>query len=336
MEILIGRATVFNSTTPETDLPPKADVVKSLEPLVARNMARHVRERNLWMPSELLPPADQAAAETGRDVRKLPDRARGIPDAVRVSLGLNLLTEEGLPHFHRLLAVHMGCDNAWSRWNYLWTAEEDRHGCVLRDYAREARLFDMAAFEGLQYRYLEAGFDPDWGDDPYLLLAYTSLQERATQTAHANTGRLVSKHEPLLQRILGYVASDESRHFEFYRDAFKALLEADATRAMVSALQIMPRLAMPGSAIEGYAEMADVVRRAGIYGPRDYRKVVTHCLDSWGIADLQPEEPAGREAQERLMAVPARLDKLAGLLERRTRPKTFSFDFAYQRAVHFD
>jgi acyl-[acyl-carrier-protein] desaturase len=320
----------------QSDLPPKAEIVASLEPLVEENMARHVQERSLWMPSELLPLEDHADAEQVRDLRKLPDRARGIPDAVRVSLALNLLTEEGLPHFHRLLAVHMGSDNAWSRWNYLWTAEEDRHGCVLRDYAREARLFDMTAFEGLQYRYLEAGFDPGWGDDPYLLLAYTSLQERATQTAHANTGRLVSKHEPLLQRILGHVASDESRHFRFYRDAFKGLLEVDPTRAMVAALQIMPRLAMPGSSIDGYAEMADVVRRAGIYGPGDYRKVVSQCLDSWGIAGLQPEDAAGREAQERLMAVPERLDKLAGLLETRTRPKTFSFDFVYQRAIQFD
>lgn len=309
----------------------------SLEPLIDRNMARHVRERHLWMPGDLLPIAGEAVNEAlARDVRELPARARGIPDAIRVALALNLLTEEGLPHFHRLLAVHLGSGNAWSRWNYLWTAEEDRHGCVLRDYVREARLFDMAAFEGLQYRYLESGFDPDWGDDPYLLLAYTSLQERATQTAHANAGRLVAKHEPLLQRILGHVASDESRHFKFYRDAFKALLELDASRAMVSALHVMPRLAMPGSTIDGYADMADVVRRAGIYGPRDYRKVVSQCLASWDIANLQPGDAVGRQAQERLMAVPARLDRLAELLETRTKSKSFSFEFLHRRSISFD
>jgi acyl-[acyl-carrier-protein] desaturase len=319
----------------QTVLPPKADIVRSLEPLVEQNTERHVRQRKLWMPSDLLPVADQAVGEQAHELRALPERARGIPDPIRVSLALNLLTEEGLPHFHRLLATYMGSGNAWSRWNYLWTAEEDRHGCVLRDYAREARLFDMPAFERLQYRYLEAGFDPEWGEDPYILLAYTSLQERATQAAHANTARLVAPHEPLLQRILGRVAGDESRHFEFYRDAFKALLEADPTRAMVSALQVMPRLAMPGNSIDGYADMADVVHRAGIYGPRDYRKVVTQCLESWGIAALQPAHAEGREAQERLMAVPARLDKLADLLERRTRSKTFSFDFAYHRALDF-
>lgn len=311
-------------------------MLASLEPLVERNMARHLESRKLWMPNDLIPADEQMTEEQLRELRELPDRARGIPDAVRVSLALNLLTEEGLPHFHRLIAVYMGNSNAWSRWNFLWTAEEDRHGCVLRDYVRDARLFDMKAFEQLQYQYLEAGFDPEWDDDPYRLLAYTSLQERATQAAHANTGKLAAKYEPLIQRILGRVAADESRHFQFYRDAFIGLLEVDPTRAMESALKVMPRLAMPGHTIAGYVDMADVVYRSGIYGPREYRKVVSECLDAWGIAALQPPDAAGREAQEKLMAVPARLDKLADLLEQRTRSKAFSFEFLYKRGLDFD
>lgn len=313
----------------------KREVLAAVEPLVERNMARHIDERRLWMPGDLMPAGEHLTDEQARELRDLPDRAHAMPDAVRVSLALNLLTEEGLPHFHRLLARYMGSDNAWERWNFLWTAEEDRHGCVLRDYVRDARLLEMAAFERLQYQYLEAGFDPEWQHDPYRLLAYTSLQERATQAAHANTGKVASKHEPILQRILGHVAADESRHFRFYRDAFIGVLEIDPGRAMASALEVMPRLAMPGYTIAGYVEMAEVVRRAGIYGPREYRKVVAECLDAWGIAELAPDDAAGREAQDKLMAVPERLDRLAELLERRSKPKSFSFDFIYGRSLAF-
>ncbi|HEX7035192.1 MAG TPA: acyl-ACP desaturase [Pseudomonadales bacterium] len=311
-------------------------MLASLEPLIARNMERHVRERRLWMPSDLLPVSEQMSDEQRREREALPERARGLPDAVRVALALNLLTEEGLPHFHRLLAVYMGSGNAWAQWNFVWTAEEDRHGTVLHDYMRDARLFDTAAFERLQYRYLEAGFDPQWEDDPYRLLAYTSLQERATQIAHANTGKLAARYEPLLQRILGHVAADEARHYQFYRDAFAGLLEIDPTGALQAALAVMPRLAMPGHNIEGYEDMAEVVRRADIYGPRDYRRVVAQCLETWGVASLEPPDAAGREAQDKLMAVPARLDRLADLLERRTRPRSFEFDFVYGRSVAFD
>lgn len=329
--------TVIASSTPShrsRDI--KTEALAALEPLVARNMERHLRERRLWMPSDLLPVSEQMTDEQRREFDELPERARGLPDAVRVALALNLLTEEGLPHFHRLLAIYMGKSHAWAQWNFLWTAEEDRHGTVLHDYMRDARLFDTAAFERLQYRYIEAGFDPEWEDDPYRLLAYTSLQERATQVAHANTGKLAARYEPVIQRILGHVAADEARHYQFYRDAFAGLLELDPTGAMEAALAVMPRLAMPGHNIDGYEDMAEVVRRSNIYGPRDYRKVVAQCLETWGIANIEPPDAAGRAAQDKLMAVPARLDKLADLLERRTRPRTFSFDFVYSRTVAFD
>ncbi|MDN5938021.1 MAG: acyl-ACP desaturase [Salinisphaera sp.] len=298
-------------------------------------MARHENERRLWFPSDFLPASEQMDDEQARLVAKLPDRARGMPDAVRVSLALNLLTEEGLPHFHRLVAVYLGSNNAWSRWNYLWTAEEDRHGCVIHDYVRDARLFDMRAFEQLQYQYIASGFDPDWDGDPYQLLAYTSLQERATQVAHANTARVAGRYEPIIQRLLAHVAGDESRHFKFYRDAFRGLLEADCTRALQAALKVAPRLAMPGHNIEGYVDMASVVYRAGIYGPRDYRKVVAECIEAWKVGDLTPRDASGREAQDALMALPDRLDRLADILDKRTKSKSFSFDFIYARPLDF-
>lgn len=314
----------------------KAEAIASLEPLAEKLMARHLEDRRLWFPSDFLPASEQMSDEQVRQMAELPDLVRGMPDAVRVSLALNLLTEEGLPHFHRLLAVYLGSDNAWSRWNFMWTAEEDRHGAVLHDYVRDTKLFDMRAFEELQYQYIESGFDPEWHSDPYQLLAYTSLQERATQASHANTGKLAAKYEPTIQRILGHIAADESRHFRFYRDAFRGLLEVDSTNAMQSALKVMPRLAMPGHTIPGYVDMAEVVRRSNIYGPRDYRKVVAECLEAWGIAELTPDDAAGREAQDKMMAVPARLDKLADLMESRTKSKGFSFDILYKRGLDFE
>src|SRR3546814_18127492 len=102
-----------------------------------------------------------------------------------------------LPHFHRLIATYLGNSGPWRDWNNMWTAEEDRHGCALRDYVRDARLFNMGALEKLQYSYIAAGFNPDWQADPYRLLAYTSLQETDPQTSHANTGRLCGPIQPM-------------------------------------------------------------------------------------------------------------------------------------------
>ena len=72
-------------------------------------------------------PAPRSTAPT-QHLAALRAQADGIPDPARAALALNILTEEGLPHFHRLLAVYLGDDSFWRIWNNLWTAEEDRHG----------------------------------------------------------------------------------------------------------------------------------------------------------------------------------------------------------------
>ncbi len=320
------------STAVNTDLPAQREVLRAVEPLVREYMDRHRDSRKLWMPSDLMPADEQTDADWEDELRALRERARGLPDGVRVALALNLLTEEGLPHFHRLVAIYMGYDSVWSEWNNLWTAEEDRHGCVLRDYVRDARVFNMKALEVMQFQYIESGFNPDWKADPYRLLAYTSLQEKATQTAHSNAGRLAAQYEPKLQKILAHISADESRHYAFYRDSFTAVLKADTNRALAALASVAPALAMPGHNIDGYAQMSEVERRSGIYGPREYLKLVEDLITHWTIDKLTGLSTIGRAAQEKVMQLPARLSRMADYIESKAHTRSFSFEFIYQRA----
>ena len=314
--------------------PVQIAVMVDLEPFVVEQTAAHLERRKLWFPNDLLSADATDGTAADDDLAEVREAARGLPDPVRVALALNLLTEEGLPHFHRLIATHLGNESPWSDWNNMWTAEEDRHGCVMRDYVRDARIFNMGALERMQYRYIESGFNPDWQQDPYRLLAYTSLQEKATQVAHANTGRTCGKHEPRIQRILAHIAGDESKHYAFYRAAFGAILERDTNNALFSLLKVMPALAMPGHSMPGYDHMSDVVRRADIYGPRHYEKIVEELLEHWGIGNLLGLSGEGREWQEKLMKIPARLARMADYLEAKAVGlRNFSFDFIYDRTI---
>ncbi|MDD3764372.1 MAG: acyl-ACP desaturase [Nevskiales bacterium] len=314
------------------DLPAQREILDSLAPTVREYTERHIGARKLWMPADLLPTHDEDGVDRDAELRALRERARGLPDSVRVALALNLLTEEGLPHFHRLLSTYMGYEGAWADWNNLWTAEEDRHGCILRDYVRDARLFDMRALERMQYQYIESGFNPEWQDDPYRLLAYTSLQEKATQTAHANSGRIAAQYEPQLQRILAHISGDEMRHYTFYRDCFSAVLKIDTNRALAALAAVAPALAMPGHAIDGYAQMSEVERRAGIYGPREYLRLVEDLVKHWAIDALTGLSSVGRAAQDKIMRLPTRLARMAEYVETKSQSRSFSFDFIYQRA----
>ena len=316
-------------TAPSNELLAKVEVLADLESLVDDLMVAHESKRVLWYPSELLAP--EPGTDPDRFLKQLRERSEGISTPARVALALNLLTEEGLPHFHRLLAVYLGNESFWHKWTNLWTAEEDRHGAVLHDYMHDSRILDNPVLERMQFEYLKAGFAPAWDRDPYRVFVYTSLQERATQVSHANTGKLAGTHEPLIGEVLSNVAKEEARHYTFYRAIFKAVMERDPNQAMLSAAEIMPSIEMPGVAMPHFRDMADVVRRAGIYGPRDYLKIVEELIRFWAIEAVTGLDEMGRKAQEKIMAVPARLLRVADMMETRSRAKTFSFDVAFAR-----
>jgi acyl-[acyl-carrier-protein] desaturase len=321
-------------TVPDQEILPKVEVLSDLESLVDELMVAHDAKRVLWYPSELLAPAPDTDPDVY--VKELRERSKGISTPARVALALNLLTEEGLPHFHRLLAVYLGNESFWHKWTNLWTAEEDRHGAVLHDYMHDSKILDNPVLERMQFEYLKAGFAPAWDRDPYRVFVYTSLQERATQVSHANTGKLASENEPLIGEVLSNVAKEEARHYTFYRTIFKAVLERDPNRAMLSAAEIMPSIDMPGISMPHFREMADVIRRAGIYGPRDYLRIVEELIRFWAIEAVSGLDEFGRKAQEKIMAVPARLLRVADMMETRSRAKTFSFDVAFAREFSMD
>jgi acyl-[acyl-carrier-protein] desaturase len=307
----------------------KIEVLRDLEAKVRELMIVHEQKRTLWFPCELLAPAEGEDPE--RHLAELRRRAEGIPDSARAALALNMLTEEGLPHFHRLLAVYLGDDSHWRNWNNMWTAEEDRHGVVLRDYLRDTRLLNQRRLEEMQYRYLESGFEPQWDRDPYRVFAYTTLQERATQQSHSETGRIIGDYEPLLSSVLSQVATEEARHFTFYRTIFEEILQRDPDAALESAAQILPSIEMPGHTMPGFREIADVIRRSGIYGPRDYLRIVQEQIRYWQIEALTGLSELGKRAQEKILGIPERLTRIAERIESKSTSKTFSFEVVFNR-----
>jgi len=314
---------------PTRELYSKIEVLQDLEGKVQELMEVHERKRELWFPEDLLGPGPDQCPDT--HLAQLRERAAGIPDHARAALALNLLTEEGLPHFHRLLAVYLGDESFWRSWNNLWTAEEDRHGQVLHDYTRDTRLLQQRRLEEMQFEYLRAGFHPAWDRDPYRVFAYTTVQERATQFSHSETGKIVAEYEPQLGVILSQVAKEEARHYTFYRTIFEEILKRDPDQALHSASFILPAIDMPGVTMPGFKELADVIRRSGIYGPRDYLRIVQEQIRYWKIESLEGLGELGRKAQEKILGIPARLKRIADHMETKSKSKTFSFEVVFNR-----
>src|SRR6185295_2602983 len=114
-------------------------LLRELEPVVERNLNRHLGTAKEWFPHEYVPWSE------GRDFDGLLggeawDVGQSkLPEIARTSLVVNLLTEDNLPSYHHEIATLFGRDGAWGTWVHRWTAEEGRHGIAIRDYLLTTR-----------------------------------------------------------------------------------------------------------------------------------------------------------------------------------------------------
>jgi len=262
------------------------EALASIEPLVAEVIATHRSQQRLWYPSELIPEGFTPPE---------------LPPFLSAALTLNLLTEDGLPFFFGLLVSHLGDEGPWFEWTRLWTAEEDRHGAVIKHYlAKALRRDQMVRVEALQYQYLNTGFWPHWSKDPFQLLAYVVLQEKATAQSHGTIARLAMNVDPTLTKIMGKITGEENKHHQVYFTLLSALYQINPTRVIESLNLVSRRFAMPGASVPGFHALSEVQARAQIFGPEHLATIIKDVTDRLGVWSEQNISPAGEKARDTL------------------------------------
>jgi len=287
-------------------------LLRDLEPEAGRLLNRHLGIAREWFPHEFIP------YRLGRDFDSepwTPDQPR-LSGVARVAFELNLLTEDNLPSYHRLIHGMFGPgDGAWINWIGRWTAEEGRHAIVLRDYLTVTRNLDPVALERGRMQQLQDGYDRE-SVDPLRGLAYVAFQEVATRIAHRNTGRYSA--DPVADRIMHRISMDENLHALFYRDILSAALEVVPSAAVEAIVEEVLAFDMPGTQIPGYLRKAAQMAKAGIYDLRIHHDdVVMPLLRHWRVLERTNLDPRAEQARERLIAYLAGLDASARRFEDR-------------------
>jgi len=238
-----------------------AAILHELQAKAEELLERHLKTSKEWFPHTLVP------WERGVDMSEgyeWDPRAFPLPDAVRSSLFVNLLTEDNLPYYHAHIASVLGTgrNEAWNMWTYRWTAEEARHSMVIRDYLVVTQAIDPFELERARMHQMSTAVVPE---PPSVAdtLSYVSLQELATRIAHRNTGKLVE--DPAGYDVMARVATDENHHFLFYRDLFGELLAVDPSTGILALERQVRDFAMPGVGIPGFKHHAHLIAKAGIY-----------------------------------------------------------------------
>jgi acyl-[acyl-carrier-protein] desaturase len=283
-----------------------------LEPAVTENLDRHLGVAKEWMPHEYVP------WSLGRDFADLGGEAwapeqSALSPVARTALEVNLLTEDNLPSYHREIERAFGRDGAWGTWVHRWTAEEARHAFCIRDYLLVTRGVDPDELEQARMQVMQTGFDS--AEKPILnVLTYVSFQELATRVSHRNTGKVAG--DPLAEKLLTRVSTDENLHMVFYRNLAKTALQIAPSATMRAITDEVVGFEMPGAVIPGFTRKAVQIAHAGIYDLRVHHdEVIWPLLRQWGVFELEGLDAEGEQARTELADFLTGLDAQAARFE---------------------
>ena len=287
------------------------NLLNDLEPVVEKELNRHISIAKEWFPHDYIPwdEARNFAHLGGQDWTPQEQR---FSEAARTSLIINLLTEDNLPSYHHEIATIFGREGAWGEWVGRWTAEVANFGAAALD---ALRVDDPVALEQARMFHMQEGFQ---AIHPGMLagLSYVSFQELATRVSHRNTG--VATGDPIGESLLQRIALDENLHMIFYRNLLDAALELQPDATMVAILSSVRDFAMPGHGIEGFQRKAVEIAVAGIYDLKQHRdEVIMPVLRKWKIFERNDFGSVGNAARDELAQLLADMDVSVNRFEER-------------------
>lgn len=274
-----------------------ADLLTELTPTLEVLVDRHLSRTKEWFPHELVP-WERAGEATGAHSWSADEAP--LPDAVRSSLFVNLLTEDNLPYYFHTIDRMFGDGEAWGTWARRWTAEEGRHSIVIRDYLTITRMVDPVALEEARMHQVSHGVVPE-PPTPVDGLVYVALQELATRIAHRATGKLLE--DPAGYAVMARVGADENLHHLLYRDLVSAAIELDPSSVVPAIERQVTEFEMPGTGIVDFAAHALAIARAGIYDLQVHHEqiLLPVVVRHWALEELEGLTPEAEASRNRLL-----------------------------------
>lgn len=277
--------------------PNELDIMRELEPTVERELARHNRIRKSWVPADFLP-IDVNGKILHRQTD--PDAIPMLSPAAKAAMLVNLLTEDNLPSYHRIIADNFGADGAWGTWAHQWTAEEANHSYTMRAFLDLTRAIDPTENEHARMAQVQQGYMVEKG--PLNTLVYVTFQELATRVSHRQTGSAADNE--LADAMLVRISKDENLHMLFYRNLTGAAIDIAPAQTLHAIHDELKNFVMPGSNIANFQISALRIAEAGIYDPRRHLdEIVAPVLKHWKIfeRDLSGEAAYWRDEIAKLV-----------------------------------
>ncbi|MEV0331843.1 acyl-ACP desaturase [Nocardia sp. NPDC050717] len=272
------------------------ELLDSLADVVETNLARHIEAAEGWQPHDFVPWSD------GRNFAFLggadwtPEQSE-LSETAKLALTVSVLVADNLPSYHRELGKHLRT-GPWWRWVGRWTAEENRHEIMIRNYLMVTRAVDPVALERARMAHMTAGFNR-----PSLhlidVLATCAFEELAAAIRHRNTAAL--GENPVVTAIAEKLAADDELQAEFFAVLVEAALELVPDQGVRAIADQVAAFRVPQVELPGGGSSDEALAEAGIYDPaREGELVFKPLLQRWNIFTRTDFSEEGEKARAEL------------------------------------
>lgn len=272
------------------------ELLDSLADVVETNLARHIEAAEGWQPHDFVPWSD------GRNFAFLggadwtPEQSE-LSETAALALTVSVLVADNLPSYHRELGKHLRT-GPWWRWVGRWTAEENRHEIMIRNYLMVTRAVDPVALERARMTHMTTGFNR-----PSLhlidVLATCAFEEQAAAIRHRNTAAL--GENPVVTAIAEKLAVDDELQAEFFAVLVGAALDLVPDQAVRAIADQVAAFRVPQVELPGGGSSDEALAEAGIYDPaREGELVFKPLLERWNIFTRTDFSEEGEKARAEL------------------------------------
>ncbi|MEC3916771.1 acyl-ACP desaturase [Nocardia sp. CDC160] len=272
------------------------DLLESLAGEVEKNLARHIAVAAEWQPHDYVPWDD------GRNFAFLggtdwdPTQSE-LSEVAKTALTVSVLIADNLPAYHRELGKYLRTGQWW-RWVGRWTAEENRHEILIRNYLMVTRAVDPIELERMRMAHMTAGFRR-----PAMrlleVLAASAFEEAAAAVRHRTTARVAD--DVVVATIADRLAADDELQTVFFANLVSAALDLAPDQTVRAIADRIADFHVPTVQLADGRTSDEVLAEAGIYDrAKEPELVFGPLLEQWNIFTRTDFGEEGEKARAEL------------------------------------
>ncbi|MFE3227589.1 acyl-ACP desaturase [Nocardia sp. NPDC059228] len=272
------------------------ELLESLAAEVETNLARHIAAAPEWQPHDYVPWDD------GRNFQFLGgtdwDPAQsGLSEVAKTALTVSVLIADNLPAYHREVGKYLR-SGPWWRWVGRWTAEENRHEILIRNYLMVTRAVDPVALERMRMAHMTTGFRRPAMHLPDVLAAW-ALEETAAAVRHRATARLAEN--VMVATIADRLAADDELQAVFFANLVGAALDLAPDQTVRAIADRIADFHAPVVQLADGRTSDEVLAEAGVYDRANEAELVfAPLLDQWKVFSRTDFDEEGEKARAEL------------------------------------